>query len=161
MFNKLRRRCRPADTGPARPPVPATPPRPEPPVADAQTLARAERLRTALHQAGLDLARLGPEPSWLSEVRTGQTVSLGPHERTELVAYTGVVSAATLASDDACAAALRQIEAIPLLREMRDEGMTIHTCGKRLSAQSLRTIQKAAQRAVREDQEQQAAAVTG
>ncbi|MEU3704759.1 hypothetical protein AB0E82_21025 [Streptomyces anulatus] len=155
MFDKFRRR-RPAATGPTRPQQPAVPGRPEPLVADGEILGRADRLRAALHEAGLDLERLGPEPAWLADVRAGLPVPLGPGERADLAAYVGGVSAANVASDEACAKVLRQIEAIPVLREMRDEGMTIHSCGEQLSAQSLRAIQEAVRKAAREhDGEQQ------
>ncbi|MDJ0465049.1 hypothetical protein [Streptomyces sp. H27-C3] len=155
MFEKLRRRRRPADNGPARTPEPAAPPRPEPTTADADTLVRAERLRTTWHQAGLDLDRLGAEPLWFTEVRAGQPVPLGPDERTELTAYAGCSFAAALASDEECAAVVGQIEALPVLREMRDEGMSIHACGAQLSAQSLRTIQEAVRKATAEREGEQ------
>ncbi|MFJ4965930.1 hypothetical protein ACIP6P_26395 [Streptomyces sp. NPDC088729] len=157
MFAKLRRR-RLAATIPTRPQAPAVPQRPEPSVADSETLARADRLRAALHEVGLDLERLGPEPLWLADVRAGQPVPLGPDERTELVAYAGIVSTASLASDDACAVVLRQIEAIPVLREMREEGMTIHSCGEQMSASSLRAVQEAVRKAAREREEKHPAA---
>lgn len=156
MFAKLRRR-RPAVTIPI-PQPPAAPQRPEPSVADGETLARADRLRAALREAGLDLERLGPEPLWLADVRAGRPVPLGPGERTELVAYAGIVSTASLASDEACATVLRQIEMIPVLREMRDEGMTIHSCGEQMSASSLRAVQEAVRKAAREHEEKQSAA---
>ncbi|MFJ9239831.1 hypothetical protein ACIRJ3_33190 [Streptomyces anulatus] len=157
MFAKLRRR-RPAATVPAPSPAPAAPLHPEPSVADGETLARADRLRAALHEAGLDLERLGPEPLWFADVRAGQPVPLGPDERTELVDYTGIVSTASLASDEACAEVQRQIETIPVLREMRDEGMTIHSCGEPMSASSLRAVQEAVRKAAREHEEKQAVA---
>ncbi|MFJ1837903.1 hypothetical protein ACIOJ9_29040 [Streptomyces sp. NPDC088175] len=157
MFHKLRRR-RPATTAPPRPQPPAAPQRPEPSVADGETLARADRLRAALREAGLDLERLGPEPLWLADVRAGHPVPLGSDERAELVAYAGIVSTASLASDGACAAVLRQIEAIPVVREMREEGMTLHSCGGPMSASSLRAIQAAVREAVREQEEKRPAA---
>ncbi|MFJ2278892.1 hypothetical protein ACIOEZ_32615 [Streptomyces sp. NPDC087866] len=157
MFHKLRRR-RPAAIAPARPQPLAVPQRPEPSVADGETLARADRLRAALHEAGLDLKRLGPEPLWLADVRAGRPVPLGPDKRTELVAYAGIVSTASLASDEACEAVLRQIEAIPVLREMREEGMTVHSCGEPMSASSLRAVQDAVRKAAREHEANQPAA---
>ncbi|MEU9776445.1 hypothetical protein [Streptomyces sp. NPDC047968] len=157
MFRKLRRR-RPAATAPSRPQSSAAPRRPEPSAADGETLARADRVRAALREAGLDLERLGPEPLWLADVRAGRPVPLGPDERAELVAYTGIVSTASLASDEACAAVLRQIEVIPVVREMREEGMTLHSCGGQMSAGALRAIQAAVREAVREHEEKRPAA---
>ncbi|PZT71556.1 hypothetical protein [Streptomyces sp. AC1-42T] len=154
MFDKLRRRRAPAAASPAHPPVHVPAPSPEPGVADGNTLRRAEGLRAALHEAGLDLERLGPEPAWLADVRAGHSVTLGPQERTELVAYIGGVTAANVASDQQYEKVLRQIEAIPVLREMRDEGMIVHSCGEPLSAQALRAIQKAVRQAEREEQQE-------
>ncbi|MCM2424219.1 hypothetical protein [Streptomyces sp. RKAG293] len=150
MFAKFRRR-RPADTATAHP-APVVAVRLEPAVADADVLARTEQLRTGLHQAGVDLDSLGPEPQWLSVVRAGQVVPLGPDERAELAAYVGCDTTADLASPDACTTALWRIEVLPILREMRADGITVNACGGEPSAALLRTAQEALRQMARERQ---------
>ncbi|WP_073227293.1 hypothetical protein [Streptomyces sp. NBRC 110465] len=118
MFAKLRRR-RPAT--PAPPPAPA--PRPAP-TADPELPARVARLRTALLEAGLDLAeRSAAEPAWFSTLRAGNTISLSELQQQELTDHLAGIAAANALDDAACARALDKIEAIVVLGELRAEGI--------------------------------------
>jgi hypothetical protein len=109
-------------------------------VADALVAERGDRIRTALKGLGLDPRHLGPAPSWLPSTRTGTRVPLGPEERAELNAYLGTTSTSCVVSDAACDRTVQQLEAFGVLREMRDEGITLMTHAGRLSAGQLRGI---------------------
>lgn len=111
-------------------------------MADAMVAARGERIRTALEGLGLDLLQLGPAPSWLADARAGTRIPLGPEEQAELNAYLGTTSTSCVASDAACDRTIEQLEAFGVLREMRDEGITLMTHADRLTAGQLRKIQE-------------------
>ncbi|MEU3399365.1 hypothetical protein [Streptomyces filamentosus] len=141
MFSKLRRKHRSAPARPATPPAP--PSAPELGLADERAIARVERFRRALEEAGADLAVLGPEPGWFTQVRAGRSVPVGEEERAELITYLGTKSTAAVASDDACARAVDRVEAFTLLREMQAEGVTVRACRGTLSADALRAVRRA------------------
>ena len=111
-------------------------------VADAAVVERGERIRAALAGMGVDLGLLGPAPAWLPSVRAGALVRLGANEQTELRAYLGTTSTACVASDAACAQVLERLEAVNVLREMREAGMTCLSHADRLSAGQLRSLQQ-------------------
>ncbi|MDX3165879.1 hypothetical protein PV516_19015 [Streptomyces scabiei] len=148
MLARLRRRS-PAHA-PTQPATPTAPPHPELTVADSDTVTRTERIRTALREAGLDLDRLGPEPSWFAQARTGQPTPLGPTERTELIAHLGSKTTACVTSDEECARFLQQIDALTVLREMHAEGITVMPRGQQLSADALRAARDIVRKAERD-----------
>ncbi|MFC9816529.1 hypothetical protein ACFVJM_31220 [Streptomyces virginiae] len=119
MFAKLRRR---------RPAIPAPPPAPDPrpaATADPELPARVARLRTALLQAGLDLAeRSAAEPAWFATLRAGNTICLSELQQQELTDHLAGIAAANALDDASCAQALDKIEAIVVLGELRAEGIT-------------------------------------
>lgn len=149
MFAKLLRR-RLAAPVPAQPATATAPPCSELVVADSDTVARTERIRTALQKAGLDLDALGPEPSWFGQARTGHPTPLDPTKRTDLIAYLGSETTTCVTSDEACAKVLEKIDAITVLREMRKEGLTVLTHGQQLSADSLRAIRETVRKVERD-----------
>ncbi|WP_435057794.1 hypothetical protein [Streptomyces sp. bgisy060] len=149
MFAKLRRKPRPT-AAPAQRPMPPAPAAPELDVADAGTVARAERLRLALEEAGADLGALAPEPTWFAAARAGRPVKLGADERAELIEYLGSTTTTSVISDKECDQALDRLEAFTVLREMHSEGMNLSTCGGGpLSAAALRAIRDAVRDAER------------
>ncbi|MFF2571091.1 hypothetical protein [Streptomyces sp. NPDC058084] len=161
MFAKLRRKPRPA-AAPAQPPTPPAPAAPELDVADAGTVARAERLRHALQEAGANLAALAPEPAWFAEARAGHTVKIGADERAELIAHLGSTTTTSVTSDEECDQSLARLEAFTVLREMHSEGMNVRTCdGAPLSAAALRAIRDAVHEAERTHAERQAGDLPG
>jgi hypothetical protein len=150
LLAKLLRR-RPAAPEPAQMVTPTAPPPPELAVADSETVTRTQRIRTALQKAGVDLDTLGPEPTWFAQARTGHTTPLDPTKRTELIAYLGSETTTCVTSDEACTKALEKIDAITVLRQMHDEGLTVLTHGQQLSADSLRAIREIVRKTERGD----------
>ena len=144
----LRRRTAALDH--AQPATPTAPPPPELAVADSETVARTERIRVALQKAGVDLDTLGPEPTWFGQARTGHPTPLDSPKRSELIAYLGSETTTCLTSDDACTKVLEKIDAITVLREMHDEGLTVLTHGQQLSADSLRVTREIVRKAERD-----------
>ncbi|MGW7412751.1 hypothetical protein [Streptomyces sp. NPDC054863] len=108
--------------------------------ADAAVLERADRIRAAWTTAGMDTGLLGPAPAWLDTARTGTPVPLGPDDQTMLAAYLGTPWM-SVASQAGCEAALREVEALGLWRELRAEGVTAIPCEKtRKSPEQMRAL---------------------
>ncbi|WP_433547155.1 hypothetical protein ACQPZG_20280 [Streptomyces sp. CA-294286] len=136
MLSVLRRRF----STPASAPSGPTRPEAEAVFADAAVVERADRIRTALQEAGLNLDDLGPAPAWLATARAGTPVLLDPDSRAELGAYMGA-STSGVTSEAACDRVMEEVEALGVLREMRTEGINV-ICGPRTAAE-LRGIRDA------------------
>ncbi|MER0443068.1 hypothetical protein ABR738_00505 [Streptomyces sp. Edi4] len=139
MFAKLRRKHRSAAA-----PTPSPAPSLEPPAsvletADHRVVARAERIRTALQEAGADLDSLGPEPAWLAVAGT-QSLPLGDFERAELIAYLGSATTKCVSSDEECAKALTALDTYVAHRELARVGLYVENCSASLPAAALRTL---------------------
>lgn len=140
MFARLFARRRVA-ADPPRPRPRLSPPEPELEIIDGPGAQRADAIRAAWLAAGLDETCLGPEFPALERARRGERVTLCEEDRSALSAYAGVEGTSPLTSDAARAAFIDQIQVLALLRDLRDEGITIQqACRGPITAANVRQI---------------------
>ncbi|MEV5282709.1 hypothetical protein ACFYMW_36120 [Streptomyces sp. NPDC006692] len=93
----------------------------------AEAVERMDRIRAAWQAIDHPRGAADGEPTWVAQARAGEAVDLDAEKQAELLAYLGVEKMDAVTTEYGCHSITRQIEALGLMRELHDKGITVRS----------------------------------